>query len=99
MSIILIDTFHHLSSSYSYTEPLEHYSVQIPQLVSILFVIKTSDFTQWLTRILEALRLQSTFHANHLWTSVRNASVTTLYHGGRHHFKHLISKKEISSNF
>ena len=39
MSIILVDTFHHLSSSHSYTETLEQYSVQISQLVSILFVI------------------------------------------------------------
>jgi len=39
MSIILIDTFHHLSLSHPYTEPLEHYSVQISQPVSILFMI------------------------------------------------------------
>ena len=39
MSIILIDTFYHLSSSHPYTEPLEHYSIQISQPVSILFVI------------------------------------------------------------
>ena len=62
-------------------------------------VKKTGNFTQWLTRMPEALRLQSTSHANHLGTSVRNASVTTLYCSRRHHFKHLISKKEIFSNF
>ena len=45
------------------------------------------------------LRLWSTSHANHLGTSVRNTSVTTLYHSRRHHFKCLISKEEISSNF
>jgi len=39
MSIILIDTFHHLSSSHPYTEPLKHYSAQVSQPVSILFVI------------------------------------------------------------
>jgi len=48
MSIILVDTFHHLSSSHCYTKPLEHYSVQVSQPVSSLFVIplyfKTSSF-------------------------------------------------------
>jgi len=39
MLIILVDTFHHLSSSHPYTEPLEYYSVQISQPVSNLFVI------------------------------------------------------------
>ena len=39
MSIILIDTFHYLSSSHPYTELLEHYSVQVSQPVSSLFVI------------------------------------------------------------
>ena len=39
MLIILVDTFHHLSSLHPYTEPLEHYSVQVSQPVSILFVI------------------------------------------------------------
>ena len=38
-SIILVDTFYYLSSSHSYNKPLEHYSVQVSQLVSILFVI------------------------------------------------------------
>jgi len=38
MSIILIDTFHHLSLLHPYTEPLEHYSVQVLQPVSSLFV-------------------------------------------------------------
>jgi len=47
----------------------------------------------------EALRLWLTFHANNLGTSVRNASTTTLYCSGRHCFKHLISKEEISLNF
>ena len=47
----------------------------------------------------EALRLHSTSYTNHLGTSVRNASVTTLYCSGRHCFKCLISKEEISSNF
>ena len=62
-------------------------------------VKKTGNFTQWLTRMPEALRLQSTSHANHLETSVRNTSVTTLYCSGRYHFKHLISKEEIFLNF
>ena len=39
MLIILVDTFHHLSLSHPYTEPLEHYSVQVSQPVSSLFVI------------------------------------------------------------
>jgi len=39
MSIILVDTFHHLSSLHPYTEPLEHYSVQVSQPLSSLFVI------------------------------------------------------------
>ena len=39
MSIILIDTFHYLPSSYPYTESLKHYSAQVSQPVSILFVI------------------------------------------------------------
>ena len=43
MSIILIDTFHYLSLSYPYTEPLEHYSVPISQPVSILFAIHMKD--------------------------------------------------------
>ena len=47
----------------------------------------------------EALRLQSTSHANHLGTSVRNTSATTLYRSERYCFKCLISKKEISLNF
>jgi len=47
----------------------------------------------------EALRLQSTSYVNHLGTSVRNTSATTLYCSGRHCFKRLISKEEIFSNF
>jgi len=39
MSIILIDTFHYLSSPYPYTEPLKHYPAQVSQPVSILFMI------------------------------------------------------------
>ena len=38
MSIILVDTFYYLSLSHPYTESLEHYSVQVLQLVSSLFV-------------------------------------------------------------
>ena len=49
--------------------------------------------------MLEALRLWSTSHANYLETSVRNTSATTLYCSGKHHFKCLISKEEISLNF
>jgi len=49
--------------------------------------------------MLEALRLWSTSHANNLGTLVKNTSATTLYHSGKHHFKCLISKKEISLNF
>jgi len=39
MSIILVDTTHHLLSLSPYTEPLKHYQVQVSQLVSGLFVI------------------------------------------------------------
>jgi len=54
MLIILIDTFHHLSSSHPYTEPLKHYSVQISQPVSILFVIKCRGRIKYYsTQILE----------------------------------------------
>jgi len=51
MSIILVDTFHHLSSSHPYTEPLEHYSVQILQSVSILFVIVMRNY--WWPRVMK----------------------------------------------
>ena len=39
MSIIPVDTFIICQSSYPYTEPLKHYSAQISQPVSILFMI------------------------------------------------------------
>jgi len=47
----------------------------------------------------EASRLHTTSYANYLEISVRNASATILYCSGRHCFKCLISKEEISSNF
>ena len=39
MSIIPVNTFIICQSSYPYTEPLKHYSIQVLQPVSILFVI------------------------------------------------------------
>ena len=39
MSIIPVDTTHHLLSLPPYTEPLKHYSAPVSQPVSILFVI------------------------------------------------------------
>ena len=49
--IILVNTFHHISSSHSYTEPLEHYSVQISQPVNILFVIQVIGQNKFRDRV------------------------------------------------
>ena len=49
--IILVNTFHHISSSHSYTKLLEHYSVQISQPVNILFVIQVIGQNKFRDRV------------------------------------------------
>ena len=102
--VIITDSLHTAkkifdSSSHSYQIHSATITHKLREFPGIVPVRKTGDFTQQLTRMPESSRLQSTSHANHHETSVRNTSVTTLYCSGRYHFKHLISKEEIFLNF
>ena len=96
--VIITDSLHAAkkifdSSSHSYQIHSATITHELREFPGIVPVRKTGDFTQQLTRMPESSRFQSTSHANHLGTSVRNTSATILYYNRRCYFKCLISKK------
>ena len=90
MSIILVDTFYHLSLSHPYTELLEHYSVQISQPVSILFVI--SIFSLYFSYVFLIVYLQISYS---LLIVIRHIEVDTSLHFHALLIDHLFSLTQV----